>query len=304
MTIAVTGGTGFVGQAVLDEAGRRGLPVKALTRREQEPREGVEWVRGNLHDTDALQTLARGSSAVLHIAGVVNAPNVEGFRQGNVEGTRNVVAAAAKEELRRFVCVSSIAAREPQLSEYGRSKREGEEAVHSSKLDWTTIRPPAIFGPRDTEIFELFRAAKWGVVPVPPVGAASLIHVDDLARLLLDCASAVEESGWSRKIFEPDDARKGGWPHREMAKAIGKAVGRPVWAPATPAFLLKTAAQMDRLLRGDRAKLTPDRVRYMLHPDWVCSGERTVPVELWKPLIDTEEGLASTARWYMDKGWL
>lgn len=304
MTIAVTGGTGFVGQAVLDEAGRRGLPLKALTRREQEPRSGVEWVRGNLHDTDALEELAKGTSAMLHIAGVVNAPDQAGFQHGNVVGTRNVVGAAVKQEVHRFVCVSSLSAREPQLSDYGRSKREGEEAVQACTLDWTTIRPPAIYGPRDTEIFELFRSAKWGVVPVPPAGAASMIHVDDLARLLLDCASSAEGGEWSGKIFEPDDARVGGWPHQEMAKAIGKAMDRQVWTPAIPAFLLKSAAQMDRLFRGDKAKLTPDRARYMLHPDWVSSGERSVPSDLWKPRIDTVEGLADTARWYMEQGWL
>jgi nucleoside-diphosphate-sugar epimerase len=304
VTIAITGGTGFVGQAVLDEAGRRGVPVKALTRREQERRSGVEWVRGNLHDDAALQELARGASCVLHIAGVVNAPDAEGFQHGNVAGTRNVVTAAVREEVRRFVCVSSLSAREPQLSDYGRSKREAEEAVHASSLDWTTIRPPAIYGPRDTEIFELFRAARWGIVPVPPAGAASMIHVDDLARLLLDCAIAGEGSAWSGRIFEPDDAREGGWPHQEMARAIGKAMERRIWAPAMPSFLLKTAAQLDRLLRGDKAKLTPDRASYMLHPDWVSSSERSVPPELWRPRIDTIEGLADTARWYANTGWL
>ncbi len=304
MTIAVTGGTGFVGQAVLDEAGRRGLAIKALTRRDQAQREGVEWVRGDLHDAGALRELAKGAGTILHIAGVINAPDAAGFKHGNVEGTRNVVGAAVTEDVSRLVCVSSLSAREPQLSDYGRSKLEGEEEVHASGLDWTTIRPPAIYGPRDTEIFELFRAARWGIVPVPPAGSASMIHVDDLARLLLDCASAAEGSAWSGRIFEPDDAREGGWPHHEIAKAIGMAMGRQVWAPAMPALLLKSAAQLDRLFRGDRAKLTPDRASYMVHPDWVASSERRVPSELWKPQIDTIEGLADTARWYAAKGWL
>jgi nucleoside-diphosphate-sugar epimerase len=139
---------------------------------------------------------------------------------------------------------------------------------------------------------------------VPPAGSASLIHVDDLARLLLDCAISGEASTWSGKIFEPDDARPGGWPHVEMAKAIGRAMDREIWAPAVPAFLLKSAARLDRMFRGERAKLTPDRASYMLHPDWVSSVEKSVPAQLWKPRIDTIKGLADTARWYMEQGWL
>ncbi|TIX51387.1 NAD-dependent epimerase/dehydratase family protein [Alteraurantiacibacter aquimixticola] len=303
MTIAITGATGFVGQAVLDEAGRRGLEVKALTRREQKAREGVEWVSGDLHDSTALSTLASGSKALLHIAGVVNAPDRAGFEHGNVTGTANVVSAARTAETERFVCVSSLSAREPGLSDYGLSKRMAEEKVEVSGLDWTIIRPPAIYGPRDTEILELFRAAKWGVVPMPPEGRASLIHVDDLARLLLDSALGTGRD-WSQRIFEVDDARKGGWAHSELARAIGEAMGRNVFAPAVPAGLLKAAAQLDRMLRGEKAKLTPDRASYMVHPDWVSDPEKAVPEALWSARIDTREGLRETARWYAEQGWL
>ena len=84
MSIAITGGTGFVGQAVLDEAGRRGLAVRALARREQAPRAHVEWVRGDLADRQALARLVAGAEGVIHIAGVINAPDEAAFRAGNV----------------------------------------------------------------------------------------------------------------------------------------------------------------------------------------------------------------------------
>ena len=87
MTIAVTGGTGFVGQAVIDEACRQGLPLRALARREQAPCDGVEWVRGDLADCGALEKLVAGADAILHIAGVVNTPDPMGFHLGNVTGT-------------------------------------------------------------------------------------------------------------------------------------------------------------------------------------------------------------------------
>jgi len=302
VTLAITGGTGFVGQAVLDEAARQGIDVKALARREQPPRAGVEWLRGDLADTAALDPLVTGTKAVLHIAGVVNTPDPLGFHLGNVRGTEDLLAASRAAGVQRFVFVSSLAAREPDLSRYGRSKRDAEEAVKASGLDWTIVRPPAIYGPRDREIFEMFRAAKWGFVPMPPAGRASILHVGDLARLLL--ALVPGGAGVSRQTFEPDDGRAGGWSHRELAQAIGRAVGRRVWAPHVPAPVMRAAAWLDGRLRGGSARITPDRVGYMVHPDWVSRPGMAVPGEVWSAQVPTAEGLAATARWYRDSGWL
>lgn len=302
MILAVTGGTGFVGQAVLDEAGNRGLTVQALARREQSPRHGVNWVGGDLHDQAALAALVQGADAVLHIAGVVNTPDPAGFHHGNVEGTERLVDAARAAGVLRFIFVSSLSAREPGLSAYGRSKRHAEEVVQTSGLDWTIVRPPAIYGPRDAEMLDLFKAARWGVVPMPPAGQASMIHVDDLARLLIALVDAGELA--SERIFEPDDGRSGGWSHHEMAQAIGAAVGRRVWAPNLPKAMLSAAARLDKTLRGKAAKLTPDRVGYMSHPDWVSGPDRAVPAAIWQPQVETGEGLKATAAWYRAQGWL
>src|SRR5690606_636910 len=136
--------------------------------------EGVEWVPGDLADRAALARLVAGADAVLHIAGVVNTPDPTGFHLGNVAGTEAVIEAAEAAGVRRLVFVSSLAAREPGLSAYGKSKRHAEEVVQTSGLDWTVVRPPAIYGPRDREILELFKAARWGVVPMPSEGSASI----------------------------------------------------------------------------------------------------------------------------------
>ena len=298
----MTGATGFVGQAVVEEACRRGTALRALARREQAPCDGVEWVRGDLADERALARLVDGAQAVLHVAGVVNTPDPAGFHLGNVTGTEALVAAARSAGVGRFIFVSSLAAREPQLSAYGKSKRDAEEVVQASGLDWTIVRPPAIYGPRDREIFELFKAARWGVVPMPPRGRASIVHVDDLTRLLL--ALAAGGDGVSQRIFEPDDGRQQGWSHHELAKAIGGAMGRRVWAPATPKPVMKAASWLDCRMRRNAAKLTPDRVGYMCHPDWVSRRDRAPPADVWRPEIPTSEGLAATVRWYRAQGWL
>ncbi|MEL6876917.1 MAG: NAD(P)-dependent oxidoreductase [Pseudomonadota bacterium] len=321
--LAITGATGFVGSAVLDAAAAEGLEVRALARRDQPEREGVTWVQGTLEDAEALEELITGADAVIHIAGLTNTPEPAEFETANVAGTQNMIAATKAAGVKRFVFVSSLSAREPDLSAYGASKARAETLVEASGLDWTTVRPPAVYGPRDTDMFELFRSAKFGFVPLPPRGATSIIHADDLARLLLILAThALHPSTRSlpgdhpggrvegvgglvrHKMFEPDDGREGGWSHKELAKAIGKAVGRPVFAPHLPASVLDAAAQADRMLRRDKAKLTPDRVGYMCHPNWVVRSQKAVPEKVWQPRISGEEGLSATAKWYRDDGWL
>ena len=300
-TLAITGATGFVGSAALDTALEQGFTLRALTRRDQPAREGVTWVKGTLNDAEALLELAQGADAMIHIAGLTNTPDPAEFETANVTGTANVIAAMKAAGLKRLVFVSSLSAREPALSQYGASKARAEELVEASGLDWTSVRPPAVYGPRDVDMFELFRSAKMGVVPLPPGGGTSLIHVTDLAELLVTLAQRKR----LKATYEPDDGRQGGWSHKEMAQAIGRAVGRSsVLAPHLPAGVLGLAASVDRMVRGDRAKLTADRVGYMCHPNWIARFDRAVPADIWTPRIDSEEGLKATAEWYKREGWL
>lgn len=301
---ALTGATGFVGQAVLDEAEARGLPIRALTRRPQAPRAGVIWVEGSLSDPASLAELVRGAEAVIHGAALTTAPDAAAFTAANVTGTAELIAAAKAVNAKRFNFVSSLSAREPSLSLYGASKAAAEQLVEASGLDWTVVRPPGVYGPRDVDYLEMFRTAKLGFIPLPPRGASSIIHVHDLARLLLDLVAA-PPALVRHKLFEPDDGREGGWSHAELAQAIGRAVGRRrLFAPHLPAGLMHLAARCDGALRREKARLTPDRVGYMAHPNWVARSDRAVSPAVWQPRIPTDEGLALTAAWYREQGWL
>lgn len=302
MTIAVTGGTGFVGQALLDAALAQGRDVQALARRPQDKRKGVKWIAGDLGDKRALKKLVQGVEAVIHVAGVVNAPDPAEFEKGNVAGTLALIEAAIAAGVPRFVFVSSLSAREPGLSAYGRSKAKAEKLVKASGLDWTIVRPPAIYGPRDRDMFELFRVAKWGVIPTPKEGRASLIHVDDLAALLTALVPGGE--GVTHRTLEPDDGKRGGWEHYELARAIGHAVGRRPKVLALSKRTMEWAAKADGMMRGRKAKLTLDRVGYLTHPDWVVGHGGRIPASLWRPRIETREGLRATAQWYREQGWL
>jgi uncharacterized protein YbjT (DUF2867 family) len=302
LTLAITGGTGFVGARLLDLATAAGHPVRALTRRPQSDRAGVTWIEGALDGPDSLAALVDGADAMIHVAGVINAPTAAGFEAGNVIGTGAILAAAERAGTRRLVHVSSLAAREPRLSLYGASKARSELLVAASPLSSAIVRPPAIYGPGDRELLEMFKMAKRGFVPLPPAGRLSVMHADDLGRLLLALAAPAALAGLT---IEPDDGRPGGWTHREFAAALGRAVGRAkVRTLSMPSVLLTAAAHADRLVRGARAKLTPDRAAYFAHPDWVAEPGRGVPPDLWSPSILTEQGLADTATWYVEHGWL
>lgn len=302
MTVAVTGGTGFVGQSLIDRALAEGHAVRALARRSQASRPGIEWVQGDLGDAEALARLAEGVEAVIHVAGVVNAPDHAHFERGNVGGTLATIEAAVAAGVPRFVFVSSLAAREPDLSAYGTSKLRAEKLVQASPLDWTIVRPPAVYGPRDDGMFELFRAAKWGVIPTPKHGRTSLIHVEDLARLLLALIPGGEDV--THRLFEPDDGKPRAWEHYELARAIGGAVGRRPYVLGLSRGAMERAARIDMALRRDKAKLTLDRASYFSHPDWAVSEGAGVPPAIWQPQVETRAGLKATADWYRREGWL
>ncbi|NUN67785.1 NAD(P)H-binding protein [Pseudanabaena biceps] len=291
MTLALTGATGFVGQRVLALAD---APLHALTRRPQADQPNIAWIRGDLADTAALAHLCEGASAVLHIAGIVSAPTRAAFDAGNVAGTAALLAAAKAAGVGRFIHVSSLAAREPQLSMYGASKAEGERLVMASDRDWVIVRPPGVYGPADAEMLDIYKLAARGLYIAPP-GRISLIHVDDLARALLVLA----DGGMSQTILEIDDGSINGHSHTDFARTIGAALGKRVRVVPLPLSMLLVAAKI-----GISAKLTLDRARYIAHPDWVARGGNAALAGVWAPQISLAAGVADTVAGYRARNWL
>jgi uncharacterized protein YbjT (DUF2867 family) len=299
--LAVTGGTGFVGATLIRLAVAQGFQLQALARKAQPKTQGVTWINGSLDQPDSLAQLLGGCDAVIHIAGVTNSPTRDGFIAGNRDGTQAVTAAARLSGVTRFIHVSSLSAREPGLSTYGWSKAEAEEIVSASGLSWTMVRPPAIYGPGDTDHLDMFKAARFKLMPLPPRGHMSVLEVSDLGRLLLALVAAPETAG---QIFEADDGRVGGWSQADYARAIGQAMGVAILPIHLPGPVVRLGARIDRMLRGDKAKLTLDRAAYFCHPDWVINPAKRPPTALWTPQVETHAGLAATAAAYRKCSWL
>lgn len=299
----MTGGTGFVGGHAIAAARARGHEVRALARSEQPARDGVSWVRGDLSDPGALRRLVEGADAVVHVAGVVNARTPAGFFEANVKGTAAMRRAAGALP---FVHVSSLAAREPQLSRYGASKRQAEDVVRGCAGPWVMVRPPGVYGPGDRELLALFRAVKAGLVPLPS-GVAAMIFGPDLGECLV--ALAEDLAGPARAaggVFEVDDGSPG-LSQAELARLIAAALGRRVLVMPVPGFALRLGAAVDTArarASGGLPKLSFDRARYLAHPDWSTDSRAIRALGLWAPTVGLADGLRRTADWYRAEGLL
>ncbi len=301
--VALTGATGFIGAALLAHLVDGGWRVRALCRpraaRVPPQLPGVEWLSGDLDDSPALNALVAGTDAVIHCAGAVRGARRVDFDRVNVHGTDRLARAAARLPLApRFLLLSSLAARMPELSHYAASKRQGETALEAvpEKLRWTILRPPAVYGPGDRELMPLFRCIANGFAPVPagPPGRFSLLHVDDLATAVLRWLEA--DTGYG-ETFEVDDGRSGGYDWNTVVTLAGRAlrVGGSVRRVPIPRSLLGLAAWANlgtSGLLGYAPMLTPGKARELTHPDWLCDSRPFALATGWRPIIDLEPGLA------------
>jgi nucleoside-diphosphate-sugar epimerase len=304
--VAVTGATGFIGQAICRLLHATGWQVRALARSEARTQvlRGVvdEWVPGDLDDRDALSRLCTNAVAVVHCAGVVRGVDARAFDSVNVDGVRNLVdVMSSHAQPARLLCLSSITAREPGLSFYAASKYRGEQVLEqqAGALTWIALRPPAVYGPGDREMLPLFRLMARGVAPVFGGKDArfSMIHVEDIARLVvcwLQCGPI--ENG----IYSLHDGKREGYNWADVTTIVSRLCQRPVRAISIPSFMLSTPAWINRWLArrlGYAPMLTPEKLRELRHPDWVCDNDAIQKVLDWQPVLQLEDGLKNTPGW-------
>ncbi len=307
--VAVTGATGFIGTCLCARLRGAGHRVRALVRRPENAnglrRDGVETLAGSLEDAAALEMLVAGADAVIHCAGSVRGATQADFDRVNVAGLQRLLAALqASDAPPRLLALSSLAAREPQLSFYARSKRRGEELLEASEaVAWTALRPPAVYGPGDRELLPLFRAMARGVAPVPgsPSARFSMLFVDDLAGAAL---AWLQCESHPQGIYTLDDGRRGGYDWHEVAAIVSRLCGRRVRLLRLPVGLLSLPAWLNRTgarLFGYAPMLTPEKLNELRHPDWVCDSDALIRATGWRPRVRLEEGLARTPGWGCDR---
>lgn len=275
--IAVTGGTGFIGTSVLKQLLQRGFKINALTRKARanttDDSEQLSWITGDLNDTAALATLATGVDTFIHIAGLTKARSLKALLDANETGAANAANAARSAGARRFILVSSIAAREPALSHYANSKRAGEEVVRKSvgDMELIIVRPPAIIGPGDEATKPMLDILRRGYLPAPSGkagrdGRMSFVYMEDIARFLIEQIDAPT----ANIVITPH----GGTPQtswRELADSAAIVLSKPVRVVSIAPIVLKIAASLTQTVSAlfrQSGFFNGGKVRELLHTDW------------------------------------
>ncbi|HET8882918.1 MAG TPA: NAD(P)-dependent oxidoreductase [Solimonas sp.] len=309
--VAVTGATGFIGRHLVRMLADAGWQVRILVRRDPA---GIDWqdlrietVAGDLRDRDARRQLVRGADAVVHLAGLIKAPDAAAFMAVNRDGT-----AALCESIREHApgtptfCISSLAAREPTLSSYARSKRAGEdEARRILGTNVDVLRPAAVYGPGDRETLIFFQLARLPRVPLLGNARAriSAIQVEDLCAAI----AAALRQGTNGAVRTICDAQPQGYGWQELMQAAAAAVDRPdARFFQLPRIALRGLAAIGDVGHrfGGHQMLGSEKLRELLFEDWSVPAEQRFTAPQWQPRFDLPDGFAQAAAWYRRSGWL
>jgi nucleoside-diphosphate-sugar epimerase len=324
--VLITGVTGFVGSYIAETFAEAGYRVTGMLRTTSNPqfieKLDIDLRYADITDRDSLNDAVAGHQYVIHPAGLIQAKSIDQFMSVNRDGTRNLLEAVATscKSFKRFVYISSQAAAGPSdsmtpvtedipahpVSDYGRSKRAGEEACeeYMAKLPITILRPPAVYGPRDSGVLPFFKLVKsgwyWKLGKVEPY--ASIVHVCDLARAVKLATESQKSSG--ETFFTANAETPSIW---KMQRSIAEVLGVPVKPFFTPIWLAKVIAPIAKFFAkmvGQTPGLTTDKLRELEQRYWVCDSSKAEKIFGWRAEIPIELGLRSTADWYIENRWL
>lgn len=302
-TIVITGATGFIGGVLAKQLTSTDWQIRALVRSaacHKQPKDiTAEWVTGDLDDMESLRRLVAGADAIVHCAGAVRGAVQNDFDRVNVDGVARLVQAAAEQNpAPRFLLISSLAAREPQLSHYATSKLKGEKALatYAGDMFWSVLRPPAVYGPGDREMLPLFQWMFRGIAPL--IGSdenrVSLLYVQDLAQAII---CWLDNGKHPHRFYELHDGHQNGYSWQEIIDVVERLRGNSIFRATIPVSLINMIASVNLMVAhvlGSSPILTPGKVRELTHANWVADNNLLNSETGWGPRISLEEGLRQT----------
>jgi dihydroflavonol-4-reductase len=322
----VTGATGFIGGNLVDALLDRGYSVTCLVRKSSNTGTlrnfPVRFVEGSLSEPAALRDAVEGTDAVFHLAGLTKAKSREQFFQINHEGTLSLLEALAESgnSRVRFIHASSLAAAGPSdrdrprteaappspVSWYGESKLAAEREVlkYTNAFPVTILRPSAVYGPGDRDIYMVFRMIQRGclIMPAGTHRTFSLVHVHDLVGALIRAAESSLPSGEIYNISRPEV-----YEWEDVGRAIAEELGKRYRSVSFPQWLALSAGMAGNFysrVTGKLVALNVQKVREILQPAWTCDTTKAQTLMGFNPTIGLKAGIRSTVRWYRQQGWL
>jgi dihydroflavonol-4-reductase len=330
VTVLVTGASGFIGSHLVERLFAEGAQVRCLLR-PTSPRGRARYlpsirarpVLGDLLTGRGVAEAVDGASVVFHLAGVTKALRASDYYLGNVKATENLLRAMASTEASsgaRLVHVSSLAAIGPgadnvplredapprPLSHYGRSKLQGEQAVRASSISEraTVVRPPVVYGPRDTDVLQVFQAAIRGWMVRIGRGESyfSFIYVADLVDGLILAAERGQSAGKAYFLANPEPAS---WSEfGAIAAAITRKGLRTLTLPVWAACLAGSCADLIARAKGRPGIVSRDKIDDVRQRYWICDAARAAADLGFEAQTSLREGIAATLEWYRQEHWL
>lgn len=324
-TVLLTGATGFLGSHVAEALLAEGWTVRCTVRKTSNLRWieslPLDRVTADVRSPGDLERALDGVDVVIHSAGLTRARSDAEYQRVNAEGTQALAAAAVAAGAKRFVLVSSLAARGPDrhasrapsgdrpTSAYGESKLAGERrlfqilAESHGAMQGVILRPGGIYGPRDEDSLNLFKVAKTGLLPVPAAkGRLQPVYVKDVAEAVIRAAARPGLEPRPVPIVGPEIVT---WA--AMGEALGNAVGKPIRLVRIPApvwqvggAVAETAARLAGLPPQFDRRTADDLSRF----DWTADPREAEEALGWRATTPLREALADTGRWYRAHGWL
>jgi nucleoside-diphosphate-sugar epimerase len=320
MKALVTGATGFIGSHLCEELIRRGYDVACLSRKTSKntwiENLDLTFVKGDCTVRESLLDIPDDFDYIFHLAGLTKSCSPHDFFSVNARGTENLVKSVAERNpsVKRFIYVSSLAAVGPSkngtplredalpspVSDYGKSKLEGESAVlkYRDSIPVTILRPPAVYGPRDKDMLVMFQMIKKGFFFDLGKCYYSLSYVDDLVQGIL--LSAENSKAIGNTYFLCDGNIYTGDEIAMEISSMLQVKARPV---KVPKFIMPIFAAISERI-NKQGIINRDRIKDFRHTHWICDAGKAREEIGFVPKVGMKEGIRWTADWYRIHGWL